>query len=139
MSEFGHNAVQLTAGAGILDFIDGWGSGPFMFRIDGRRVFFEDSDRFGPAVLRQSDWSPSDRQPGERSRFWDAYGMWRKAGRPLRGGGRIKVAVWAEPKPGEYWKDRRGRTHVLRDPDLPHGRFIEVPRPPPPEHSGGEQ
>lgn len=129
--EFGHSASTVKVGNDFAH-IDTWGSGPFMFRIDGKRVFFEDSDRFGPAVLRVSDWNPSDRQPGERSRFWDAYGMWRKAGRPLRGNGRVKVAVWREPQPGRFWKDARGVSHILCDPDLPDGRYRQVPKP---EHS----
>ena len=106
MAEFGRNSKAF-----IIDgrpvHIDGWGAGPFMFRIDGKRIFFEDSDRWGPSVLRTSDWNPSDRQPGEKSRFWDAYGMWRKAGRPLRGVGKIKVAVWIEPRHGRYWVDEK--------------------------------
>lgn len=126
--EFGHSVCSI----GMADFntrIDSWGSGPFMFRIDGKRVFFEDSDMFGPVVLRKTDWNPSDRQPGDKSRFWDAYGMWRKAGRPLRGAGRVKIAVWKEPQPGRYWKDERGISHFVSDPDLPDGPYRQIPRP----------
>ena len=126
---FGHEAATINTG-GLSAHIDIWGAGPFMFRIDGKRVFFEDSDRFGPAVLRKSDWNPSDRQPGEKSRFWDAYGMWRKAGRPLRGKGRVKVAVWKEPQPGLYWVDTvTGLSHFLSDPDLPDGPYKRIPKP----------
>jgi len=108
-----------------------FGSGPFMFRIDGKRVFFEDSDMFGPSVLRKSDWNPSACQPGERSRFWDAYCMWRKVGRPLRGTRRVKIAVWSEPKKGQYWRDARGVSHILSDPDLDHLGYECVEKPAP--------
>ena len=128
MGQFGHHA-SIVRTKEFSARIDSWGSGPFMFRIDGKRVFFEDSDMFGPAVVRVRDWNPSDRQPGERSRFWDAYGMWRKAGRPLRGTGRVKVAVWKEPQPGRYWKDACGISHFLNDPDLPDGPYLQIPQP----------
>ena len=128
MDDFGHTSSAFSID-GLPVHIDTWGAGPFMFRIDGKRVFFEDSARFGPAVLRKSDMNPSDRQPGEKARFWDAYGMWFKAGRPVRGKGRVKVAVWSEPQPGEYWKDENGLSHFLRDPDLPDGPYRRVARP----------
>ena len=128
MGQFGHHA-SIVRTKEFSARIDSWGSGPFMFRIDGKRVFLEDSDMFGPAVVRVRDWNPSDRQPGERSRFWDAYGMWRKAGRPLRGTGRVKVAVWKEPQPGRYWKDACGISHFLNDPDLPDGPYLQIPQP----------
>ena len=131
--EFGHNSAIVRTGE-IMAFIDSWGAGPFMIRVDGRRIFFEDSDRFGPVVVRQSDWNPKDRQPGEKSKFWTAVAMWRKAGRPLRGSGRVKVAVWKEPKPGTYWKDDAGLAHVLTEPDLSDGPYKQVP-PPNPHHA----
>lgn len=127
--EYGHHAKNLYLPEFIAR-IDAWGTGPFMFRIDGRRVFFEDSARFGPAVLRKRDMNPSDNQPGEKYRFWDAYGMWRKAGRPLRGTGKIKIAVWKEPQPGRYWIDEKtGISHLLNDPDLEDGPYRRVPKP----------
>lgn len=129
MGEFGHTSARVFVGDGSFAMVDAWGTGPFMFRIDGRRVFFEDSDMFGPSVLRKSDMQPSDRQPAEKSRFWDAYGMWRKAGRPVRGKGRVKVAVWSEPQPGLYWKCEKGLSHILRDPDLQDGPYRQVERP----------
>ena len=128
MSDFGHTASTFKSGEALFH-VDAWGAGPFMFRIDGRRWFFEDSDMFGPAVIGKRDWQPVSRQPGERSRFWDAFSMWRKAGRPVRGTGRIKVAVWSEPQPGEYWKDERGISHFLRDPDVDRAGYREVPKP----------
>jgi hypothetical protein len=128
--EFGHSAGTIKTES-FTARIDTWGTGPFMFRINGKRIFFEDSDMFGPFVIRILDWNPGDRQPGEKSMFWNAYGMWRKAGRPLRGTGRVKVAVWKEPQPGRYWTDSRGIFHFLNYPDLPDGPYLQVPKPEP--------
>lgn len=128
MGDFGNNSFTGEID-GMFFHMSSYGAGPFMFRIDGKRVFFEDSDMWGPAVVSTRTWNPTSRQPGERNRFWDAYGMWRKAGRPLRGTGRVKVAVWSEPKKGEYWKDKSGISHFLRDPDLDHLGYVCVEKP----------
>lgn len=128
MSDFGNNSFSGRID-GMAFHVSSYGAGPFMFRIDGKRVFFEDSDMFGPVVVRKSDWNPSERQPSEKSRFWDAYGMWRKAGRPFRGIGKVKVARWSEPKRGTYWKDLYGLKWHLTDPDLDHLGYVEVAAP----------
>ena len=91
MAEFGHLAA---AGRGF--FIDGWGAGPFEITVGRRKFRFEDSDRFGPAILDRND-NPADAQPGERSPFWKAHFQWVKGGRRLEPD--KKTCIWDEPKP----------------------------------------
>lgn len=126
MAGYGHKATN-----GLIDgqpfFMDTWAGPSLVFIIDGKRWLFEDSDMFGPSVLRWSDHHPRANQPGSRSRFWDAYGMWRKAGRPVKMG---KIALWKEPQPGTYWKDdATGLSHFLTDPDLEDGPYVRVEKP----------
>lgn len=130
MTDFGHSAVTFVAQGGqgkkaIVAHIDTWGAGPFVIRVDGRRYWFTDSDMFGP-LLESKTGRVLDHQPGERSAFWRGYHMWRKAGRPLREG---FVCRWREPKPGTYWKDARGISHFLTDPEWDRLGYVEVPRP----------
>ncbi len=126
---FGHDAKTGTID-GQPFHMDTWGSGPFYIRVGGKRYCFEDSDMFGPAVLRKN-LSIDDRQPGEKSQFWDAYQMWRNGGRRTRWNG--KVCIWDKPKPGTYWiEPETGLSWFLTDP--PHGfdeklGYIEVPKP----------
>lgn len=75
MSEFGHIGI-------ISDWfcIDSWGVGPFVIEVKGRSYRFEDSDRFGPSLIRK-DGNPLVNQPRERSPFWEAHHLWVQQGR----------------------------------------------------------
>lgn len=129
MGDFGHIALTGDMGNKTRFHLDAWGAGPFWIIVDRKRYVFEDSDMFGPLLLRKTDFMPAERQPGERHRFWVAYTMWRKAGRPLKTLRRAKVAVWKEPQPGLYWKDERGISHFVRDPDLWNGPYKQIEKP----------
>lgn len=76
MSEFGHIA---TSGAGFR--VDTWGAGPFVIEAGGKSFRFEDSDRFGPALLKPDGELRADPWPPERSPFWMAHRAWVKQGR----------------------------------------------------------
>lgn len=78
MSEFGHAATVLGN-----THIDSWGVGPFALKAGGRWWYFEDSDRFGPQMLRK-DGELSRRWPGARSVFWGAHARWVAGGRKVR-------------------------------------------------------
>ena len=77
MAEFGHVGI---IGGGVC--IDSWGAGPFVIGHEGKSWRFEDSDRFGPHLVRK-DGEIAARQPGERSPFWDAHRAWVFQGRRL--------------------------------------------------------
>lgn len=126
---FGHNAISGDLGDGMRFHMDSWGAGPFWMIVDRKRFLFEDSDMFGATVLRKSDHAPADRQPGEKHRFWIAYTMWRRSGRPMKCLGRAKVAVWKEPKPTLYWVDENGLSHFIQEGDLEDGPIRRVARP----------
>lgn len=88
MSEFGHS---YSWGSGVM--IDAWGAGPFAITVAGRAFRFEDSDRFGPLLVRRNG-DPTKNQPGERSPFWRPYALWRKQGRRLADDG--VTCVWED-------------------------------------------
>lgn len=73
--EFGHVGI---IGNGFC--VDKWGVGPFVMSWRGKKYRFEDSDRFGPTLIRK-DGEPTKKQPDERSPFWDGYKLWRDAER----------------------------------------------------------
>ncbi len=131
MGDFGHEAITIAANLGkknktITTRIDSWGAGPFVIRVDGQRYWFGDSDMFGPVLVSQKSGRILDRQPCEKHRFWIGYHMWRWSGRPCRKG---FVCRWKEPKLGTYWKDARGVSHFLSDPEWDPLGYIQVPRP----------
>ena len=124
MDDFGHHAIN-----GHIDgqpfFMDTWGTGPFEISIHGKQYRFEDSDRFGPSILRR-DLSIADRQPGSRSPFWIAYHLWRSNDREVD---QNSVCVYPEPQRGTYWKDERGVSWHLTDPNYDPLGYVEVARP----------
>ena len=121
---FGH----LHASAGTT-FIDGWGAGPFTMRIGKRRFYFTDSDMFGP-LLESKHGRVLDRQPvSERHPFWAPYHMWRAAGRPGKKVGKWTVCKWRMPRPGSYWKDARGISHIISEPEFEPLGYVEAPAP----------
>ena len=131
--EFGHDARTLLFKNGdskplAVAHNDSWGAGPFTLSVGGKRYYFTDSDMFGP-LLENRRGEVLNRQPGKRHPFWDAYSMWRKAERQGRKVGRWTVCKWRSPRPGTYWKDARGVSHFLTEPDLPDGPIVRVHEP----------
>ena len=112
MADFGHTAVRFNGG-----FLDSWGAGPYTIRAGKRRYYFTDSDMFGP-LLESKDGRVLDRQPiSETHPFWAPYHMWRKFGRKGKKHGRWVVCRWRMPRPGNLWKDERGISHIICDPE----------------------
>lgn len=118
MGDFGHfwhNSDELC--------IDAWGAGPFVIEVGDKRYTFEDSDRFGPLLVRKNG-SPLDNQPGERHPFWIGYNPWRRQGRRVADG----LCVWQPFKPDKVRIIVRGRKRfgeVVEQGDCPFGS-IEV-------------
>lgn len=77
MTDFGHVGI---IGKGFC--VDKWGVGPFILYANGKKYRFEDSDMFGPVVIKVNG-DPTKNQPGVRSPFWDRYKLWRDQNRPL--------------------------------------------------------
>ena len=112
MTGFGHRAAHICGA-----FIDTWGAGPYTIRIGKRRYYFTDSDMFGP-LLESKNGKVLDKQPiSERHPFWIAYGMWRKTGRMGKKRGAWIVCRWRMPRAGQLWKDSKGISHIICDPE----------------------
>ena len=82
MGDFGHKAASF-AGA----HIDVWGAGPFVISYHGKTWRFEDSDRFGPAILTKQGAVSERPMPSQRSPFWIAHYLWVRQGRRLENDG----------------------------------------------------
>lgn len=121
MGDFGHTSIKM-AGA----IIDCWGAGPFKIKVGDKVYLFEDSDRFGPALLNKRTHNPTGFQLGERHPFWPAWYMWKKDGRKVGDDG---FCIWREPIAGTYWKDARGVSHFLTDPEWEPLGYRRVPTP----------
>ena len=91
MTEFGHTGM---IGNGLC--IDIWGAGPFVIAVDGKSYRFEDSDRFGPCLIKKNGELFDNPYPGERSPFWRAHRIWVRQGRRVED--EINC-IWDEPKP----------------------------------------
>ena len=116
MSEFGHSG---TIGSGFC--IDSWGVGPFVITVDGNAYRFEDSDRFGPALIKRNGDLTANPYPGERSPFWRAHTSWRVAGRRLGADG--VTCIWDEPRPTII--EKRGRDWFVVEHGDDHGPTIK--------------
>ncbi len=103
MAEFGH-----IASIGDNLCIDVWGAGPFLITVDKKQYRFEDSDRFGPALIKKNDELLANPYPGERSPFWRAHRLWVRQGRQTKDSGEC---VWREPKPTKVRKI--GRSYMI--------------------------
>jgi hypothetical protein len=91
MTEFGHWHVT-TADL----CVDAWGTGPFLIVAgDGKSYRFEDSDLFGPALIKKNGDPLASPWPPERCAFWRAHKIWRRQGRRTEDGN----CIWDEPKP----------------------------------------
>ncbi len=76
MAEYGHHYSNAN---GI--HIDGWGAGPFVLMTTAGRFVFEDSARFGPALIDARTGEPTNELIPEDSPFWPAWQKWRDEGR----------------------------------------------------------
>lgn len=54
--------------------VDSWHDGIYQMQVNGKEMYFEWSDRFGPLVV-QKDGSEM-RQPGQKHSFWPAMQAW---------------------------------------------------------------
>lgn len=130
MREFGHNGavVQIQFGdeSPSAVCIDSWGSGPFLIIAGGKTFRFEDSDRFGPSLVKKNGAITEGRWPPERSPFWRAHFLWYRQGRRVAGDG--LTCLWHEPKPMLYRiEKRRGQNFmIIVEQGEPDGREIDV-------------
>lgn len=92
MGEFGHAFLR-----GKRLCIDSWGSGPFVICIGEKAWRFEDSEQFGPALIKRNGELCSNPYPADRSPFWRAHFLWARQGRKTGLDG--VSCMWAEPKP----------------------------------------
>jgi hypothetical protein len=104
MTEFGHKAF---IGGGMC--IDSWGVGPFVIAAGGKSFRFEDSDRFGPSLVKKNGDIAANPWPATGSPFWRAHRIWVRQGRRLEDG---KNCIWDEPKP-QILKRIGGRHYIV--------------------------
>ncbi len=120
VAEFGHIS---HIGNGYC--LDGWGAGPFVISVGDRSWRFEDSDRFGPFVLKK-DGGVSNRQPSDTSPFWKAHRAWRRQGRRLDDDG--ITCVFTPLRPTLYRKIGRREAVIVEHGDDDGGHAeIEPP------------
>lgn len=120
MTEFGH-----VYGGGNGFRFDRWGVGPFTIAADGKSFRFEDSDRFGPALINSKGDPLKNRWPPERSPFWRAHRIWVRQGRRTEDG--VKC-IWDEPKPNKFYRINRRNSFLVEAGDE-DGAWIEIERP----------
>lgn len=114
MTDLGHFG---TSRGGVC--VDIWGAGPFVITAGGKQFRFEDSDRFGPALVGKSGALLANPYPPERSPFWGAHRAWVAQGRRLNG----NICMFNIPKPTLYRKDAKGRAVVVEHGDEGGGYF----------------
>lgn len=119
MSDFGHEAVTLPGPV----HIDAWGAGPFVITAGGKQFRFEDSDRFGPYLVRNNGAIRSNPYPGERSPFWRAHRIWKRQGRRVADDG--ITCIWDEPKPTKV-RHFGGRNYLVVEGGDEDGETIIV-------------
>lgn len=127
MSEYGHNAINGTWEDGTAIHVDSWGSGPFVIEVEGKSFRFEDSDRFGPSLVKRNGAICANPWPPERSAFWLAHACWRKQGRKIAEDSVTCVYELIRPRPTTYYKI--GRTMFVVQGGDEGGGYIEVPKP----------
>ncbi|MBN8979327.1 MAG: hypothetical protein J0I08_22955 [Rhizobiales bacterium] len=116
MAEFGHKAY---IGGGMC--IDAWGAGPFVISAGGKSFRFEDSDRFGPHLIKKNGELFDNPWPSERSPFWRAHRIWVRQGRRTEDG---VNCIWDEPKPTKYRKIRGAKFIVENGEE--DGAYVEI-------------
>jgi len=115
--EFGHEAGSVAGWR-----IDAWGAGPFEITARGKAFRFEDSDRFGPHLVKADGELRENPWPGGRSPFWMAHRCWVRQGRRLADDG--KTCIWEMPRP-TLWT-RRGRDKIVVENGDEDGEWIEI-------------
>ena len=115
MSEFGHNYASAPG-----MHIDSWGTGPFVLRYRSLSWRFEDSDRFGPALICKNGELRKHPYPQEHDPFWHVHKLWVKQGRRIAENGIDCIYDWEAE---EDWvcrchqRDAQGNlTHVRTHP-----------------------
>jgi hypothetical protein len=83
--------------------IDCYGSGEYFIEVNGEKILFEWSDRFGPLPLNKDGSEKSSIGPSHK--FWLVASLWNLQGRRMKG----NVAVWHKPRPPIYRTEKRGR------------------------------
>jgi hypothetical protein len=116
MTEFGHSGF---VGGGVC--VDNWGAGPFVITVGDKSFRFEDSDRFGPYLLKKNGAVRDNPHPSERSPFWRAHRIWVRQGRRTESG---ENCIWDEPKPTKY--RRFGKAKFIIENGEEDGQFVEI-------------
>lgn len=91
--------------------IDCFGAGPFIITHNGKSWRFEDSDRFGPSLVKKNGDISADPFPPERSPFWKIHSLWVKQGRRLAEDGQTCIYEMPIIKPTKVKKI--GRTYIV--------------------------
>ncbi len=118
MSEFGHIA---HIGGGMC--IDAWGVGPFLISSAGKSFRFEDSDRFGPNLIKKNGDPLANPFPPKRSPFWRAHRIWVRQGRRVEADG--VSCIWDEPTPSKYVRIGKRAIYLVESGE-DDGAMIEV-------------
>lgn len=118
MGEFGHHSV---VGNGF--HLDGWGAGPFTITFGKLSFRFEDSDRFGPALVNRKGDPLATPWPSARSPFWRTHRIWVRQGRRLTDDD--LTCIWTEPKP-TYVRRLNRRNVIVVESGEEDGETIEV-------------
>ena len=121
--EFGH----IASSAGGFH-IDQWGVGPFVITVEGRSWRFEDSDRFGPMLVKRNGEPKSNPYPPERSLFWWAHKLWLEQGRRVADDGTTCVLDYRPKRPTKFrWvTDRSGRHREIVEEGDDGGGVLEI-------------
>lgn len=106
--EFGHHFAR---GDGTC--IDAWGSGAFVIEASGKSYRFEDSDRFGPSLIKRNGDFLANPYPPERSPFWRAHRLWVRQGRRVTDDG--VTCVWHEPTPTKVVRLSRRASFIIEN------------------------
>ncbi len=123
MGNFGHIHSR-----GSTMNLDSWGAGPFVIEAEGKTFRFEDSDQFGPALLRKDGALKANPYPEGRSPFWRAYWLWKKQGRQVKDD--KTTCIWREPKPTLVRKiGNRFMVVELGEEDMDGFNIVEITAP----------
>lgn len=121
--EFGH-----IFGSVAGSHIDAWGAGPFVLTVRDKVYRFEDSDRFGPALIKKNGDPLKNPWPPERDPFWKAHLAWRRQGRRMEAD--RTTCIFDPLTPTTYYrKSPRSKEIIIVQDGTDEDAFIEVPAP----------
>lgn len=120
MGEFGHHGIKIAG----LGYIDSWGSGPFVITAGDKSFRFEDSDRFGPSLIKKNGDISQNPFPPQNSPFWKAHRLWRRQGRRTAPDGVTCIYDDIKPKPTIY--RRLGKELIVIEHGDEDGEMIEI-------------